>query len=148
MADVVCSTNGVVSVLAHSRARVSAHSVSISLRGTYRALQYDGSMLSTLLAVQSGYKLVVYGMKKDGQVLPTPIPRGDLWEWSRYEGCRLFALVLGPGCALCVCSSPFFFFAVLSFVQSHAPRDASRALYGHSTRRPIPAVRRVWKSLL
>jgi hypothetical protein len=109
MADVVCSTNGVVSVLAHSRARVSAHSVSISLRGTYRALQYDGSMLSTLLAVQSGYKLVVYGMKKDGQVLPTPIPRGDLWEWSRYEGCRLFALVLGPGCALCVCSSPFFF---------------------------------------
>ena len=43
---------------------------------------------------------------------------------------------------------PCFFVGCAELVQSHAPWDASRALYGHSTRRPIPAVRRVWKSLL
>jgi hypothetical protein len=128
MADAVCSTNGVVSILAHSRARASAHSVSISSCGTYRALQYEGSELSTSLAVQSGYRLVVYGIKKDGQVLPTPIPRGDPWEWSRYEGCQLFALALGPGCTLCVCSS-LFGCAFVKLLCSLTPPGTPRALF-------------------
>jgi hypothetical protein len=48
--------------------------------------------------------LVIYGVKKDGQVLPTPTPRGGQWEWSLYGDCHLFAIVLGPGCMLYVYS--------------------------------------------
>jgi hypothetical protein len=122
MADAACSTSSVVSILANSRTRASAHFVSVSSCGAYRVPRYEGRKLSTLLTVQGGYQLVIYGVKKDGQVLPTPIPNdGD--PWSVYDGYCLFAVVLGPGCTLYVCSSVYFL-AVLniftvSLLQGH-----------------------------
>lgn len=109
MADAACSTNSPVSLL-KSHTWASAHFVSISSCGTYREPQYDSHTFSTLLTVQGGYKLVIYGVKKSGQVLPAPIPRGDQWEWSLYDDCQPFAIVLGPGCTLYVCLFLFLFF--------------------------------------
>jgi hypothetical protein len=107
MADAACSANSALSILVGSRTRALDHFVAISSCGAYGDPQNDISKLSTLLAVQGGYKLVVYGVNKDGRVLPTPIPRADFWDWPLYHHDQLFAVVLGPGSTLCVCSSSF-----------------------------------------
>ena len=101
MADAACSTNSVVSILVNLCTQAF---VTISSCSTYCVPQCESHTLSTLLAVQGGYMLVIYGVKKDGQVLPMPTPHGGQWEWSLYGDCHLFAIVLGPGCMLYVYS--------------------------------------------
>lgn len=101
-ADVSNSMNGLVGLLTSSRARGLAHWVVILSCGTYHPPHNDGSGLSTQLSVREGYKLIVYGVRVNGSVLPTPVPNGEHWQWNLFDGCEVSAIVLHPGVTLYV----------------------------------------------
>ena len=69
--------------------------------GTFHTPHYDANGLSTLVTIQEGYKLWVWGVRRSRSPLPTPLPKqgnpSRSWHWALFDDCIVYAVVLGPG---------------------------------------------------
>jgi hypothetical protein len=67
----------------------------------YHTPHVDANGLCTLVTIQEGYKLWVWGVCHSRSLLPTLPPElgnnSRSWHWALFMDCIVYAVVLGPG---------------------------------------------------